>query len=43
MFDQLTQAGIEVNKDEFLALKKSDAAKRAEILISDTEWVPEFF
>ncbi|EHM1530203.1 ParB/RepB/Spo0J family partition protein [Salmonella enterica subsp. enterica serovar Typhimurium] len=43
MYDQLTQAGIEVNKDEFLALKKSDAAKRAEMLISDIEWVPEFF
>lgn len=43
MYDQLTQAGIEVNKDEFLALKKSDAAKRAEMLITDIEWLPEFF
>lgn len=42
MLDQLTQAGISVNKEEFMALKKADAAKRAESLINGIQWVPEF-
>jgi ParB family chromosome partitioning protein len=42
MLDQLTQAGVSVNSDEFMAYKKSDAAKRAETLIENVQWVPEF-
>ena len=42
MIDQLTQAGVSVNKDEFMAYKKGDAAKRAEQLIEGIKWVPDF-
>lgn len=42
MLDQLTQAGVVIQAEEFLALKKGDAAKRAEELISKIQWVPEF-
>lgn len=42
ILDQLTQAGVSVNKEEFMALKKADAAKRAESLIDGIQWVPEF-
>ncbi|QZN95434.1 hypothetical protein [Symbiopectobacterium purcellii] len=42
MLDQLSQAGVVIKAEEFLALKKGDAAKRAEDLISNIQWVPEF-
>ena len=42
MIDQLNQAGVSVNKDEFMAFKKGDAAKRAEQLIDGIKWVPDF-
>jgi ParB family chromosome partitioning protein len=42
MIDQLTQAGVSVNKDEFMAYKKGDAAKRAEQLLEGIKWVPDF-
>ncbi|AXF75051.1 hypothetical protein LU604_17895 [Erwinia tracheiphila] len=42
MLDQLTQTGVSVNREEFMALKKSDAAKRAESLIDSIQWLPEF-